>query len=139
VVRWVLILPLSYWDWTLDAKKPLESEMWDAWSGFGGNGVAPDMCVVDGLLGEFNASYDKSGYRPHCVKRRFNNTEADGDMHSKHYTYEIVKDILRGADTYNHFRHRLEGEPHRYIHRGIGEEFRSLSSPNGQSASKNCR
>lgn len=105
--------------------------------GFGGNGVAPDMCVVDGLLGDINVSYDKSGYRPHCVKRHFNNTKADGDMHLEHYTYEIVKDILRAADTYNHSRHRLEGELHRYVHRGIRGEFRSLRSPNGPPASRN--
>jgi tyrosinase len=117
---------LPYWDWTLGSGNLGESEIWDAWSGFGGNGTEPQSCVLDSPLGDFKPSYREFGYEPHCVTRKFE------EMHSKHYTPEIVRGIVKEARTYDEFRERLEDGPHRHLHKGIGGEMKGISSTNGR-------
>lgn len=125
--------PMPFWDWTLDAARPLESPIWDTWAGFGGNGSSSDGCVEEGVFGRIGkaTNYTEFGYQPHCVSRSFEDSAENGMMHSKQWTKEMVNDILESSKTYDAFRERLENGPHRHLHRGIGGEMPTASSTNG--------
>ena len=69
-------ITMPYWDWSIDAAHwTRDSEIEDVWNsgphGLGGNGVFPDMCVMDGPFkkGEFFLPWYASGG---CLKRNFN-------------------------------------------------------------------
>lgn len=126
---------MPYWDWTLDAQSPLDSPIWDSWAGFGGNGSeAADSCVEEGILGRIAkpANYSECGYKPHCVKRVFDDSKQYGMLHSKQWNKEIVKHIIEGSKTYDELREGLENGPHRHLHLGIGGEMPTASSTNGK-------
>jgi tyrosinase len=91
----------------------------------------PHGCVTDGILGDISPSYLEGGYVTHCVTRNFDINSEDGEMHGKHYTPDILKDIIETSETYNDFRERLENGPHRHLHLGIGGEMPTISSTNG--------
>lgn len=100
--------------------------------GFGGNGTAPSNCVTEGFLGRFTAAYQESGYSPHCVTRKFDSPHKYGDLHGEMWRAEVIKEIVMEAKTYEEFRERLESEPHKQLHLGIGGEMDSISSSNGE-------
>ncbi|PYH90972.1 Di-copper centre-containing protein [Aspergillus ellipticus CBS 707.79] len=114
---------LAYWDWTLDAASdPTQSPIWSSEYGLGGNGTAPENCLLDGPLADLSPQYPE----PHCLKRNF----AAQGMYGAEYTAPIVEDIVTNSTTYHEFRERLETGPHRFIHLGIGGEMPELWSSN---------
>ncbi|KUL82876.1 hypothetical protein ZTR_09027 [Talaromyces verruculosus] len=115
---------LPYWDWAIDASKPASSPVWSNDDyGMGGNGSAPDNCLLDGPFRDMKPQYPE----PHCLKRNF----AAENMYGIEYTPSIVGDLLAKAATYHDFRLQLESGPHRFIHLGIGGEMPELWSSNG--------
>ncbi|PYI34945.1 Di-copper centre-containing protein [Aspergillus indologenus CBS 114.80] len=127
---------LAYWDWSLDWKDLANSSIWDAQTGFGGDGdvagpitVGEGRCVVDGpFAGHINMFYGPRD-RPHCLSRGF----TDGEGHYGHIPGEEVhpdriQEILN-QDDYTSFFFALEKGPHDTIPNGIRGDFFSFTAP----------
>jgi tyrosinase len=118
-----------------------KSAIWDAETGFGGNGdpaVDPwtdsstKKCLVDGPLAGLRPSYTMNGYDEHCLARNWNNgTAFPGDMFASHYTKDVV-DSIAALTTYDDFRIQLESGPHGAIHSAVGGDMSPATSPNGK-------
>ncbi|KAJ1337258.1 tyrosinase [Microdochium nivale] len=142
-----------YWDWSIegDAVSMPESPLFDAKTGFGGNGVRTNnpepgfgMCVVDGpfanttlTIGMGYPDPDIVGNRKHCFTRNFNNgwgNDEDGnliigDMQASAYTTTVMK-VIHKFDTYSRMSDMLEGLPHAQIHSIIFGDMGPATSPN---------
>ncbi|TIC90617.1 Tyrosinase ustQ [Colletotrichum higginsianum] len=127
-----------YWDWTLDVANVSTSTIWDAESGFGGNGLRPypsgsdaeQNCVQDGPFKDLRVEYMALGAEEHCLRRNFNNgSEEIGDMFAGAYTPEAVQ-VINNLTAYDNFRIGLENGPHGAIHSSIGGDMSPSTSPN---------
>ncbi|KAK8118267.1 uncharacterized protein PG998_006548 [Apiospora kogelbergensis] len=131
--------PMAYWDWTLDTADVTKAPVWDATTGFGGNGdpaIDPlkessrKKCLVDGPLRGFEVAYTMQGLDPHCLARNWNSGVAfPGDMLADAYTPDVVADVAAQA-RYQDFRYKLEGGPHGAIHSAVGGDMSPATSPN---------
>ncbi|OJD33145.1 uncharacterized protein BKCO1_3300057 [Diplodia corticola] len=124
----------TYWDWVFDSSDTAHSPLWDAATGFGGNGGLYNRsrlgCVSDGPFKDFRPAYKRNKLQPHCLSRDFNNgTQHPGDMSGPNYDDAAIRRV-QAADNYNSYRKRLEGGPHFAIHRAIGGDMVPATSPN---------
>lgn len=144
--------PLPYWDWTIDADtlSVPSSPVFDASTGFGGNGRRVDSdanpsgyeyCVQDGPYA--NTTLTLGGTYPdfvdgeHCLSRTFNNGWQDlngnfivGDMMaSQYYTTLALAPVYRQNNYYS-FEVNLEDRSHAAVHNGIGGDMLTSASPN---------
>ncbi|KAM0279898.1 hypothetical protein ACHAQH_004338 [Verticillium albo-atrum] len=142
-----------YWDWSIDgdAKNTAHSPVFDADTGFGGNGVLTgstepgfERCVVDGPFANTNLTLamgwpnmNDPGNRLHCLTREFSNASGNdengdpiiGDMQAGAYNSNVMKTIY-GFDTYASMSEMLEGLPHAQIHSIIFGDMGPATSPN---------
>ncbi|KAI9167905.1 Tyrosinase ustQ [Paramyrothecium foliicola] len=128
-----------YWDWTIDAGNVPNSPIWNAETGFGGNG-SPDrveeggsqrrQCVDDGPFKNVRPAYFGSGKEDHCLSRTWNaGGNTVGDMMAFAYTKAVVDNIQK-LDTFLEYANSLEGRPHGAVHVGIGGDMMPSTSPN---------
>ncbi|KAL9948190.1 hypothetical protein D7B24_005491 [Verticillium nonalfalfae] len=142
-----------YWDWSIDgdAVDTPNSPVFDAETGFGGNGVRTgstepgfERCVVDGPFAHTNLTLamgwpnmNDQGDRLHCFTREFNNASGRdengeiiiGDMQAAAYNSKVMNTIY-GFDTYAAMSNMLEGLPHAQIHSIIFGDMGPATSPN---------
>ncbi|KAF0644243.1 hypothetical protein FPSE5266_12166 [Fusarium pseudograminearum] len=142
-----------YWDWTIDADKEdmKNSPLFDAKTGFGGDGQRTDSdvpgfqrCVVDGPFANTNLTLamgwpdmNTPGDRLHCFTREFNGglgrdengDQILGDMQITAYNSKVMNTIY-GFDTYGKMSEMLEGLPHAQIHSIIFGDMGPATSPN---------
>ncbi|UPK92493.1 hypothetical protein LCI18_003428 [Fusarium solani-melongenae] len=127
----------TYWDWSLDTSDVPGSSIWDARSGFGGNGVRPGpngtntpKCIQDGPFKDLRVHYSQLETKEHCLEREWNDgTEEAGDMLAQFYTPEVVNKAQQ-ITNYNDYRIELEGGPHGALHSAIGGDMTPSTSPN---------
>ena len=126
---------LTYWDWTLDWENITTSPIWDAESGFGGNGdsslgssVFNAYCVTEGPFANLEVPYFEDIYKPQCLLRGFddNLTDFSRELHP-----EALKELLL-ADTYNNLNLGLENGPHIAIPKSINGDFSLHTAPFGK-------
>ncbi|KAK1570098.1 uncharacterized protein LY79DRAFT_707593 [Colletotrichum navitas] len=122
---------MPYWDWSLDTANVTKSPIWDANTGFGGNGDSAidsregsvKKCLVDGPFAGPQVAWTTEGHNPHCLARNWNNgTSYPGNMFSDNYDNKTIADIA-ALDNYPDFRYRLEGVPHGAFHSAIGGDM----------------
>ncbi|KAM0333026.1 hypothetical protein ACHAQA_001683 [Verticillium albo-atrum] len=142
-----------YWDWSIDAdaKAMPSSPLFDAETGFGGNGQRTDSdepgfqrCVVDGPFANTNLTLamgwpdmNVPGDRLHCFTREFNGGEGSdengdliiGEMQVGAYNSNTMK-IIYAFDRYAQMSNMLEGLPHAQIHSVIFGDMGPATSPN---------
>ncbi|KAH7311208.1 monooxygenase [Stachybotrys elegans] len=142
-----------YWDWTIDADRndTKNSPVFDAETGFGGNGKLTgsnvpgfERCVLDGPFANTNLTvgigypdYNTPGNRLHCFGREFNNAQGKddegvtiiGDMQASAYNSRVMNTIY-ALQTYNAMSEMLEGLPHAQIHSSMGGDMVPATSPN---------
>ncbi|KAG8670411.1 hypothetical protein FPOAC2_09773 [Fusarium poae] len=131
---------MPYWDWSLDSDNVPKSAIWDAKTGFGGNG-SPNRtesinngrdvrkCLDDGPFKDLHPEYLGTKRDPHCLSRNWNDgTSNIGNMFSDAYTPETVKKV-QAVDNYDEYRYTLEGGPHGAIHSSIGGDMVPNTSP----------
>ncbi|CEI62090.1 hypothetical protein FVEN_g3123 [Fusarium venenatum] len=142
-----------YWDWSIDADKSdmKNSPLFDAKTGFGGDGQRTDSnvpgferCVVDGPFANTNLTLamgwpdmNTPGDRLHCFTREFNGglgkdengDQILGDMQVTAYNSKVMNTIY-GFDTYKDMSEMLEGLPHAQIHSVIFGDMGPATSPN---------
>ncbi|KXJ88754.1 hypothetical protein Micbo1qcDRAFT_213866 [Microdochium bolleyi] len=142
-----------YWDWSIESDTGTmpTSPIWDAETGFGGNGVLTNStvpgfgrCVVDGPFANTNLTIgmgwpdvNTAGDRKHCFTREFNDATGKdengnthiGDMQAAAYSTTVMKTIHK-FDTYFRMSEMLEGLPHAQIHSIIFGDMGPATSPN---------
>lgn len=129
---------IPYWDWTKDADDLAKSPVFDAQSGFGGNG---DMdgelivgqhgrCVMDGPFAGLEVLWYDVKYRPHCLSRGFRTDEDGivGKMDGSALRPAEIEAILE-LDEYEAFVTMLEKKVHDVIPFGVGGDFETFSAP----------
>ncbi|GKT65284.1 tyrosinase-like protein [Colletotrichum tofieldiae] len=125
--------PIPYWDWTLDWQNLASSSIWDAETGFGGDGtrgeqttVGGGSCVEDGPFRNLRPKLYNHTYLEHCLSRGFN------DMMRrpvKALSPESMGAIMRNT-TYAGFEKRVEFTLHNGLHEAIGGDFKALTAAN---------
>lgn len=109
----------TYWDWSLDSRKPFSTgpeNVWNSDTGFGGNGVDTDQnCVLDGPFrkGAWKRVRPNNQAWPStdCLTRAFNGNPPG----------ETRLMVLLASDDFNFFEKILRGEMHDNVHCEIGE------------------
>ncbi|KAK0752696.1 hypothetical protein B0T18DRAFT_450835 [Schizothecium vesticola] len=115
-----------YWDETRDAGKFYKSDVLDPVTGFGGNGVGANGCIVDGPFANFTNNLGP-GYRVgdslNCINRFVN--DAISVMAGQEYL-----DFCLKKKTYVDFWLCAENAPHRSGHGGVGGKMTDpIASP----------
>lgn len=124
-----------YWDWSIDAdaRDMPHSPLFDADTGFGGNGRRTGSadagfrhCVTDGpfanttlTIGMGWPDVNQAGDRPHCFTRDFNGglgvddngDQIIGDMQVSAYSSRVM-DTIYGFESFKDMANMLEGLPH---------------------------
>ncbi|CAI0650886.1 unnamed protein product [Colletotrichum noveboracense] len=142
-----------YWDWTIDAdaRAVPTSPLFDAETGFGGNGqfTGSDVpgfqrCVVDGPFANTNLTLSmgwpdvgEPGNRLHCLTREFNSGDgADengvtiiGDMQAGAFDSRVMNTIY-AFEGFGDMVTMLEGLPHAQVHSIIYGDMGPATSPN---------
>ncbi|KAK6221455.1 hypothetical protein LQW54_001557 [Pestalotiopsis sp. IQ-011] len=142
-----------YWDWSIDADalNTVNSPIFDATTGFGGDGKRTnsgvpgfERCVVDGPFANTNLTLamgwpdmNTVGNRLHCFTREFNgglgNDEKGdpiiGDMQAGAYNTKTMNTIYAFGN-YADMHSMLEGLPHAQIHSIIFGDMGPATSPN---------
>ena len=128
---------LTYWDWTLDWADFRSAPVWDAETGFGGDGgldaprsVGEGRCVVDGPFAGLKALYSNLRKRPHCLARGFPG-EKELKRWNAEFTPEKVEAVL-GAKRYEDFNLGLENGPHLAIPYSVRGDFYRFTAPYGR-------
>lgn len=104
----------SYWAEARDAGKVNQSVIYDAETGFGGNGVPPDFCIQDGpFKGYINGLGPLKQVNDHCIYR-LQNHEASWWM-----SQEFVDYCYQFNDYASAFW-CMKGGPHAGGHAAIG-------------------
>ena len=128
---------LVYWDWTLDYHALEKSPVFDAKTGFGGDGEVggkitvgrTGRCVVDGPFAHNRVNYYDIKYSPHCLSRGFQNLVGDlGHIDGQDVSPQSVEEVLR-AETYDKFVELMEGRLHDVIPFGIAGDFETFTAP----------
>ncbi|CAE6423126.1 unnamed protein product [Rhizoctonia solani] len=123
--------PVPYWDWTIDSGRLSTSNIWDATTGFGGNGNTRTSarCVENGPYANFQLTYPNR----HCLTRRFNNGNVRsgtiGNMQGPAYSQSAVNTIMRRTD-YINFSNDVEEDVHDIIHNVVAGDMAAAFSPN---------
>ena len=109
-----------YWDESLDAGNFSHSVILDPESGFGGNGVGKDNCIVDGPFKDYvNSIGPGQTYGKHCINR------AVDECMSQNAKKENIAGCM-GKKTYVDAWNCIEGMPHSAGHGGIGGQVRTF-------------
>lgn len=110
-----------YWDETRDAGKFYKSDVLNPLTGFGGDGVGANGCIVDGPFANFTNNLGP-GYRIgdslNCINRFVN--DAISVMAGQEYL-----DFCLKKKTYVDFWLCAENAPHRSGHGGVGGKVRA--------------
>lgn len=131
---------LVYWDWTLDAEDLASSPVFDAATGFGGDGDVhgettvgtSGRCVTDGPFADVVAEYYDTKKQPHCLSRGFHDdTGALGHINGNDVSPESIEEVLQ-IDDYEGFVGALEAKVHDVIPFGIGGDFETFTAPYGK-------
>jgi tyrosinase len=134
---------LVYWDWTLDWEHLEHSPIFDADSGFGGDGDKngnitigrTGRCVVDGPFTGIQAKYYDVKYKPHCLSRGFRDDEGNlGHMNGDAISPQSIEEVLQIGD-YERFVAEMESRVHDAIPFGIGGDFETFTAPYGKNSS----
>ena len=127
---------MVYWDWTLDWADFSQSPVWDAETGFGGDGgvdsprsVGQGRCVADGPFAGLQALYSNLRYRPHCLSRGFP-SERELARWTRAFRPEAVKKVMAIRE-YRDFYLELENGPHLAIPYSIRGDFYRFTAPYG--------
>jgi tyrosinase len=115
-----------------------KSPVWDAATGFGGNGnenanesVGKGHCVTEGPFANLTVKYYSAQNEPHCLSRGF----LHGDILDRRFGARVhpdnVEAILQEPD-YDTFNVRLEAGPHDAVPRGVNGDFSRETAPNGK-------
>ncbi|CAN8103806.1 unnamed protein product [Discula destructiva] len=103
-----------YWNEMADIHSLANSEVFDAYTGFGGNGASGAGCVADGpfagLVLHLNSDYES---RPYCLWRNFDQRQFSAAAPAN------VNECY-GMATFNDAWPCYEGHPHDAGHNGIG-------------------
>ncbi|OHW97452.1 tyrosinase-like protein [Colletotrichum incanum] len=125
--------PIPYWDWTLDWQNLASSSIWDAETGFGGDGTRDEQttvgggsCVEDGPFRNLRPKLYNHTYLEHCLSRGFNDTMR---RPVKALSPESMGAIMRNT-TYAGFEKRVEFTLHNGLHEAIGGDFKALTAAN---------
>jgi len=127
---------MPYWNWVLDHEDPALSPVFNAETGFGGNGdmaleegpVGGGHCVTDGPFAMAIARYVNLRVQPHCLSRNFRNDTATGHFSGDLIRPEMINATLEEDDLLE-FTLKLESGPHDTIPEGIRGDFRSFNAP----------
>ena len=129
---------LPYWDWTRDWEDITRSPVFDAETGFGGDGnatgeitVGGGRCVVDGPFAGLKALRYDAEYEPHCLSRGFLKGTVLKKMCGDDITPEKVEGVLQMGD-FESFMHALEEGPHIAISTGIRGDWVKFTVPYGK-------
>ena len=132
---------LVYWDWTLDWEHLEDAPVFDAESGFGGDGDKSGeitvgntgRCVVDGPFSDIQAKYFDVKFKPHCLSRGFRDDEGNlGHMNGNTISPESIEEVLQLGE-YETFVAQMESRVHDAIPFGIGGDFETFTAPYGKS------
>lgn len=132
---------LVYWDWTLDASSIETSPVFDAETGFGGDGEVgggitvsnTGRCVVDGPFAGIEVPFYDVKYQPHCLSRGFRDLEGKmGHIDGGEITPESIEEVL-STDRYEEFVTLIESRVHDAIPYGISGDFETFTAPYGES------
>ncbi|KAL3420135.1 monooxygenase [Phlyctema vagabunda] len=126
------LIKRRYWDWTLDSADPARSSIWDAETGFGGNGNPEDpaRCVTDGPFRDIRPDWLEGRYQPHCLSRAFNDGNGRvGRMFGEEYSPEAIEAVQANID-FTTFATALENGPHGAVHTAIDGDMSTSTSPN---------
>ncbi|MCJ1310855.1 hypothetical protein MMC25_004523 [Agyrium rufum] len=124
---------LPYWDWSLDWENITLAPVWDAATGFGGNGNASDtqsfrgFCVTDGPFARLELSFIGPMDVPHCLSRNFLKGE-NITSYAQAIRPMALDDLLRTL-RYEDFSLALERGPHLSIPFSIHGDFSVPSAP----------
>ncbi|KAK4541121.1 hypothetical protein LTR36_008346 [Oleoguttula mirabilis] len=133
---------LVYWDWTLDSDALERSPVFDADTGFGGDGQVggaitvgrSGRCVVDGPFAGVTADYYDVKYDPHCLSRGFRGLDGSlGHIDGHDISPESIEEVLSIA-SYEGFVTLMESRVHDAIPFGIGGDFETFTAPYGRDA-----
>ncbi|RKO97252.1 hypothetical protein CXG81DRAFT_744, partial [Caulochytrium protostelioides] len=117
---------LPFWDWALDSQHPAASPIFDATSGFGGNGVGDTGCIGSGPFANWWTESPAS-FAPHCVRRVFNGNTTITGIYSPEAMYPMVAD----SSNFYTFASSFEQSAHASVHNGInGDNFDLPTAPN---------
>ena len=128
---------LVYWDWTLDSDALEHAPVFDAETGFGGNGDVDGEitvgnhghCLKDGPFTDIWAKFYDVKYKPHCLSRGFRtDAGADGHMDGSLVSPVAIEEVL-SIPTYEDFVTRMESQIHDAIPFGIGGDFETFTAP----------
>lgn len=125
-----------YWDWTRDWMDLANSSIWDADSGFGGNGrgvttVGNGSCVPGGPFRALRPILYNHTYITHCLSRGFVDNGTLGRLPGKYFSPESMGRIMR-SESYEDFEYQVEVRLHNVMHAAIGGDFLSLTAANGR-------
>jgi len=129
-----------YWDWTLDSAAIENSPVFDAVSGFGGDGEVGGMitvgrsgrCVVDGPFAGVVAEYYDVKFQPHCLSRGFRGLEGElGHIDGTDVSPGSIGEVL-GLGDYEGFVALMERRVHDVIPFGIAGDFETFTAPYGK-------
>jgi tyrosinase len=115
------LIAIPYWDWTLDARAPALSPIWDQF----GRPVK-DRCLDNGAFANWQCIVNE----PHCLTRGF--TYGDRRL-SPLPDAQVMGELVRNVDDFVQFSRRLEYGAHATVHIVLGAEasdFSSMTSPN---------
>jgi len=128
---------LVYWDWTLDSETLELSPVFDAATGFGGDGEIggevtvgrSGRCLVDGPFVGVTADYYDVKLQPHCLSRGFRDLEGNlGHIDGHDISPQSIEEVL-SLDDYESFVALMESRVHDAIPFGIGGDFETFTAP----------
>ncbi|KAK0264910.1 hypothetical protein B0A54_16166 [Friedmanniomyces endolithicus] len=128
---------LVYWDWTLDSEALEGSPVFDAATGFGGDGEVGGQvtvgrsgrCVVDGPFRNVTADYYDVKFQPHCLSRGFRDQEGNlGHIDGHEISPESIEEVL-SLNEYEKFVALMESRVHDAIPFGIAGDFETFTAP----------
>jgi tyrosinase len=128
---------LVYWDWTLDWEALEKSPVFDAETGFGGDGEVggeitvsrTGRCVIDGPFAGVVAEFYDVKHHPHCLSRGFRDLEGNlGHIYGDDIRPESIEEVLSLPD-YEGFVAKMESRVHDAIPYGISGDFETFTAP----------
>ncbi|KJX99738.1 tyrosinase tyrosinase: common central domain protein [Zymoseptoria brevis] len=127
---------VPYWDWTRDWMDIAASSIWDAESGFGGNGdptgqvtVGNGTCVEDGPFANLRPIRYNNTYVAHCLSRGFADKPTLDRLLGKRFNPRSIGRIMR-VDDYKDFNWEAEFHLHNGMHPAIGGDFLAMTAAN---------
>jgi len=125
---------MTYWDWSLDWEDFTKAPIWDAETGFGGDGdphqgedILGGHCVVDGPFANTSVPLLKDEAHPHCLSRGFADVE-ERRKYARFYNPDALHKLLQ-KDNYNDLNLGMEFSAHNSIPTSIKGDFLLLTAP----------